>query len=72
MCTKSSISGPRVKVAAKLMPVGLLFKQNIIEKSVHTFLVDWQQINISSGIALVPSGSKPLPKVMLTKFHDDM
>ena len=73
MCTEGFISGTRVEVAAELIrPLGLLFKQKIIEKCVHTGLVDWQQINISSGNGLVPSGSKPLPEVMLTKFHDDM
>ena len=29
----------------------------------------WLMINIGSGIGLVPSGNKPLPEPMSTKFY---
>ena len=30
----------------------------------------WWHINMSSGFGLEPSGNKPLPKLMSTKFYD--
>ena len=30
----------------------------------------WQEVNIASGDALVPNGTKPSPESMLIKFYD--
>ena len=32
----------------------------------------WWLVNIGSGKGLVPSGYKPLPELMLTKFYDSI
>ena len=33
-------------------------------------LSEWWLVNIGSGNGLVPSGNKPLPEPMLTKYND--